>query len=108
MLESGLQKAVKTAVNRAGITKKVTCNTFRHSFATHMLENGVTIRLVQELMGHAYVKTTEIYTHVMEKDSSIIRSPLDVLQSKKGYKGSLKNKFAILSVEAPGWQGAKV
>ncbi len=79
ILESGLQKAVKTAVNRAGITKRATCHTFRHSFATHMLENGVNIRTVQDLMGHADVKTTEIYTHVMEKDISVVSSPLDVL-----------------------------
>ncbi len=79
VLESGLQKAVKTAAGRAGITKRVTSHTFRHSFATHMLENGVNIRVVQELMGHADVKTTEIYTHVMEKDISVISSPLDVL-----------------------------
>ncbi len=79
VLESGLQKAVKTAVDRAGITKRVTCHTFRHSFATHMLENGVNIRTVQDLMGHADVKTTEIYTHVMEKDISVVSSPLDVL-----------------------------
>jgi len=79
VLESGLQKAVKTAVNRAGITKSVSCHTFRHSFATHMLENGVNIRVVQELMGHADVKTTEIYTHVMEKDITAVLSPLDRL-----------------------------
>ena len=79
LLESGLQKAVKSAVDRAGITKRATCHTFRHSFATHMLENGVNIRIVQELMGHADVKTTEIYTHVMEKDISVIASPLDLL-----------------------------
>jgi integron integrase len=79
VLESGLQKAVKTAVDRAGITKRVSCHTFRHSFATHMLENGVNIRVVQELMGHADVKTTEIYTHVMEKDISAALSPLDNL-----------------------------
>jgi integron integrase len=79
VLESGLQKAVKVAVNRAGITKSVSCHTFRHSFATHMLENGVNIRVVQELMGHADVKTTEIYTHVMEKDISAVVSPLDRL-----------------------------
>jgi integron integrase len=79
VLESGLQKAVRTAVTKAGITKRVTCHTFRHSFATHLLENGVNIRIVQELMGHANVKTTEIYTHVMEKDLSAVRSPLDVL-----------------------------
>jgi len=77
VLESGLQKAVKVAVDRAGITKRVGCHTFRHSFATHMLEDGVNIRVLQELMGHADVKTTEIYTHVMEKDISATLSPLD-------------------------------
>lgn len=82
VLESGLQKAVKIAVQRAGITKRVSCHTFRHSFATHLLENGVNIRVVQELMGHSDVKTTEIYTHVMEKDISVVLSPLDQLTRK--------------------------
>lgn len=81
VLESGLQKAVKRAVDRAGITKRVGCHTFRHCFATHMLENGVNIRVVQELMGHADVKTTEIYTHVMQNDIDAVRSPLDTLVS---------------------------
>jgi site-specific recombinase XerD len=67
-LQSGLQKAVKKAVEQSGITGRVACHTFRHSFAAHLLENGVNIRVVQELMGHANVKTTEIYTHVMEKN----------------------------------------
>ena len=79
VLESGVQKAVKLAVSKAGIVTPVTCHTFRHSFATHLLENGVNIRVVQELMGHADVKTTEIYTHVMEKDISVVKSPLDGL-----------------------------
>ncbi|WP_051284448.1 integron integrase [Desulforegula conservatrix] len=79
VLESGLQKAVKTAVEKSGITKKVSCHTFRHSFATHLLENGINIRIVQELMGHSDVKTTEIYTHVMEKDISRALSPIDSL-----------------------------
>jgi integron integrase len=79
VLESGLQKAVKLAADRAGITKRIGCHTFRHSFATHMLEDGVNIRVVQELMGHADVKTTEIYTHVMEKDISATLSPLDTM-----------------------------
>ncbi len=83
VLESGLQKAVKVAVDRAKITKRVSCHTFRHSFATHMLENGVNIRIVQELMGHADVKTTEIYTHVMDKDYSVVVSPLDSLVRNK-------------------------
>ncbi|MBW2112228.1 MAG: integron integrase [Deltaproteobacteria bacterium] len=80
VLESGLQKAVRAAVDKAGITKPVGCRTFRHCFATHLLENGVNIRVVQELMGHAHVRTTEIYTHVMEKDISVVRSPLDGLE----------------------------
>ncbi|MBN2062798.1 MAG: phage integrase N-terminal SAM-like domain-containing protein [Deltaproteobacteria bacterium] len=79
VLESGLQKAVKTAVDRAGITKRVSCHTFRHCFAIHLLENGVNIRVVQQLMGHADVKTTEIYTHVMSKDIDAVLSPLDHL-----------------------------
>ena len=70
VLESGLQKAVKLAASRAGIDKRVTCHTLRHSFATTMLENGINIRVLQELMGHADVKTTELYTHVMDKDLS--------------------------------------
>jgi integron integrase len=80
VLESGLQKAVKVAVHRAGITKRVSCHTFRHCFATHLLENGVNIRVVQELMGHADVKTTEVYTHVMEKHIDAVVSPLDALK----------------------------
>jgi len=79
VLESGLQKAVKVAVNHAQITKRVSTHTFRHSFATHLLEDGVNIRVVQELMGHADVKTTEIYTHVMDKNISATVSPLDSL-----------------------------
>jgi len=84
VLESGLQKAVKVAVDRAGITKRVSCHTFRHCFATHLLENGVNIRVVQELMGHPDVKTTEIYTHVMRKDLTAVTSPLDRLTSGAG------------------------
>ncbi|MCH8069920.1 MAG: integron integrase, partial [Candidatus Marinimicrobia bacterium] len=83
VMESGLQKAVKVAVTRAGILKRISCHTFRHCFATHLLENGVNIRAVQELMGHANVKTTEIYTHVMEKDLQDILSPLDVLEEEE-------------------------
>ena len=79
VLESGLQKAVKMAVRKTGITKRASCHTLRHSFATHLLEDGCNIRIVQELMGHADVKTTEIYTHVMQKDLGVLQSPLDSL-----------------------------
>jgi integron integrase len=79
VLESGLQKAVKRAADQAGIAKKTGCHTLRHSFATHMLENGVNIRVLQELLGHADVKTTEIYTHVMARDIRKLQSPLDRL-----------------------------
>ncbi len=77
--QSGLQKAVKRAVVKAEITKRVSCHTLRHSFATHMLEHGVTIRTLQELLGHADVKTTEIYTHVLNQDIRNLKSPLDRL-----------------------------
>ena len=79
VLESVLQKAVKRAALQAGIDKRVGCHTLRHSFATHMLENGVNIRVLQELLGHADVKTTEIYTHVMARDIRSLQSPLDRL-----------------------------
>ncbi len=79
IIESTLQKAVKRAVTKAGIYKKASCHTLRHSFATHLLENGVNIRIVQKLMGHNDVKTTEVYTHVMKKDINSVKSPLDSL-----------------------------
>lgn len=79
VMESGFQKAVKEAVRKASLLKRVTVHTLRHSFATHLLENGVNIRQVQKLMGHADVKTTEIYTHVMSKDLNAVQSPLDML-----------------------------
>jgi site-specific recombinase XerD len=74
-----LQKAVKQAVREAGISKPATPHTFRHSFATHLLEDGYDIRTVQELLGHTDVTTTMIYTHVLNRGGRGVNSPADRL-----------------------------
>ncbi len=74
---SGLQKAIREAARKAGMQKRVTPHVFRHSFATHLLESGYDIRTVQELLGHKDVKTTMIYTHVLNRGPLAVRSPLD-------------------------------
>jgi integron integrase len=84
--ETTVQRAVRKAVAESGVGKRVTCHTFRHSFATHLLERGQDIRTVQELLGHRDVSTTMIYTHVLNLGPGAVRSPLDPMSTNSGAK----------------------
>src|SRR6185312_7727403 len=79
LYDSSMEETLATAVKKAGIDKRVTCHTFRHSYATHLLESGKDIRTIQVLLGHSDVKTTMIYTHVAKGPAPQCESPLDNL-----------------------------
>lgn len=94
--ENTLQKAVKQAVDTAGITKRVTCHTFRHSFATHLIEAGRPVYDVQKLLGHSRIETTMVYVHVAAPPEKTIQSPLDSISSQ-----SLNETPKLLNVPSP-------
>ncbi len=80
MTPRAIQKAIKISARRAGIKKDVHVHTLRHSFATHLLEDGVDVRKIQKLLGHSNLQTTQIYTQVSSEEITKIKSPLDTLK----------------------------
>ena len=101
--ETAVQRAVRRAVTQAGITRRASCHTLRHSFATHLLEAGYDIRTVQELLGHKSVSTTMIYTHVIGRGALGVRSPLDGLPSLDplGSEAAVPHDSSFEPPEAP-------
>ena len=93
--ESSIRKFLFKSVQKAGISKKVTPHTLRHSYATHLLENGVGLRHIQELLGHAKPETTMIYTHVAKKDLLDIQSPLDTILLSLDKSDKQEQKFLL-------------
>jgi integrase/recombinase XerD len=86
LTERTVERIFEKACSLAKINKKATVHTLRHSFATHLLEGGTDLRFIQELLGHSSSKTTEIYTHVTQKNISNIQSPLDKLSASRNFK----------------------